>query len=454
MGVEAVIATQVLDTTTVGRSVMTAADAAAARTAIGAGTSSFDGAYGSLTGVPSTFTPSIHTHTASEVTDFAEATDDRVAALLVAGTNISITYNDVANTLTIANTAAGLSGTGSVDNAVLRADGTGGATLQNSNRIIADNATASPNNTVNHASIQATGSTTNVSVSIVPKGTGAFCLAVPDGTSTGGNARGANAIDLSTSRGAATDVASAANAINVGRGRASGTHSISIGYGVQSIGEYTVCIGENASANYYYGIAIGHRVTANNNSIAIGSEYASATGDCAIAIAPGGASVTGGCAIGLGRGVSATRIGEYARATGYKFSAAYDSKEVGFHLSCVTTDATPTNMLLRYFNGSARLTLSSGRIFSGLLQVMTIKSDGSTVAIYTRRVTLKNVGGTTTLVESQTLGVDYEGDAALDIAVTADDTNDALQIAVTGKVGETYRWFAVFAPALEIAYGT
>jgi len=39
------------------------------------------------------------------VTD--EQIDDRVAALLVAGTNITLTYNDVANTLTIASTGGG-----------------------------------------------------------------------------------------------------------------------------------------------------------------------------------------------------------------------------------------------------------------------------------------------------------------------------------------------------------
>lgn len=102
MGVEAVIATQVIDTTSVGRAVMTAANAAAARSAIGAGTSSFDGAYSSLSGIPSTFAPSSHTHTASAITDFSEAVDDEVATLLTAGTNITITYNDAANTLTVA----------------------------------------------------------------------------------------------------------------------------------------------------------------------------------------------------------------------------------------------------------------------------------------------------------------------------------------------------------------
>jgi hypothetical protein len=48
-----------------------------------------------------------HTHTASDVTDFSEAVDDRVAALIVAGSNISLTYNDGAGTLTLAATGSG-----------------------------------------------------------------------------------------------------------------------------------------------------------------------------------------------------------------------------------------------------------------------------------------------------------------------------------------------------------
>lgn len=51
-----------------------------------------------------------HTHAAASVTDFAEAVDDRVAALLVAGDNITLTYNDGAGTITI-DAASGGGGT-------------------------------------------------------------------------------------------------------------------------------------------------------------------------------------------------------------------------------------------------------------------------------------------------------------------------------------------------------
>lgn len=42
-----------------------------------------------------------HTHTASDITDFTEAVDDRVGSLIVAGTGIGVSYNDGAGTFTI-----------------------------------------------------------------------------------------------------------------------------------------------------------------------------------------------------------------------------------------------------------------------------------------------------------------------------------------------------------------
>ena len=43
----------------------------------------------------------------ADIASFAEGVDDRVAALLVAGANISLSYNDGANTLTITGTGGG-----------------------------------------------------------------------------------------------------------------------------------------------------------------------------------------------------------------------------------------------------------------------------------------------------------------------------------------------------------
>jgi hypothetical protein len=43
-----------------------------------------------------------HAHVAADVSDFTEVVDDRVAALLVAGSNVTLTYDDTANTLTVA----------------------------------------------------------------------------------------------------------------------------------------------------------------------------------------------------------------------------------------------------------------------------------------------------------------------------------------------------------------
>jgi hypothetical protein len=53
--------------TVFGRSLLTTTDASGVRSVIGAGTSSFDGVYSSLSGIPSSFVPSAHTHLWSEI---------------------------------------------------------------------------------------------------------------------------------------------------------------------------------------------------------------------------------------------------------------------------------------------------------------------------------------------------------------------------------------------------
>lgn len=361
-------------------------------------------------------------------------------------------------TVAFAAVSAGIGGsTGSVDNAILRADGTGGATLQACDWIIADNYTSSPNATVNHASIQATGGTTNVSVSIVPKGSGAFSLRVPDGTATGGNARGANAVDLSTLRSTAAQVASGSLSINIGvRNTASAQGSISIGDGnTNSSAENGLALGfQNSATAVYWAVAIGARNTVSGSgegNVAIGGYNLSSSNDinfpsCAIGRSN---TASAGASVAFGSNATATRHGQQSHAAG-RFAANGDVQQVQFVLRNTTTTNSAVTLFLD--GSSARLTIPSGKILHATVHILGSKSDGTAVASYMRQVTIKNVGGTTSLVGTvNTLGTDEA--ASTSIAITADDTNDALQINVTGITSETWRWVAVVY-GVELAYGT
>ena len=58
-------------------------------------------AYDDLVGVPATFAPSAHTHAPADITGLQEFVEDTVDGLLVAGTNVTLAYDDAAGTLTI-----------------------------------------------------------------------------------------------------------------------------------------------------------------------------------------------------------------------------------------------------------------------------------------------------------------------------------------------------------------
>jgi hypothetical protein len=354
----------------------------------------------------------------------------------------------------------GLSGTGSVDNAVLRADGTGGATLQNSAFVIPDNATASPNNTVNHASIQATGGTTNVSVSIVPKGTGAFTLQVPDGTSAGGNARGENAVDFQVERGNTTQVSTGTRSFLVATSNciASGTNSAVL-----------TSLVTNATGAYSTAFGSVNSVASGGQSMVVCGDFTTASGGRAFSHGtnPGfggqiNASQDGFCINGAGAGsvdgvfgcgpsALAHLYAQKVYASG-RFAAHGDAQVSRLIARNKTTNTTPTTLFL---NGSSlRLVIPAGKVFAFTARITGIKSDGTAVAEYVRKGVIKRISNTTSLVGSiETIGTDIEDNASTDVAITADDTNEALQINVTGIASETWRWVAV-VEGVEIAYGT
>ena len=364
-----------------------------------------------------------HTHAASDITSGTIAT-----ARLASGTASASTY--LRGDQTWATVTAGVGGsTGATDNILLRSDGTGGSTLQNSNWSVPDIYTASPNATVNHLSLQATGSSTSVSVSIVPKGTGAFLLAVPDGTATGGNARGANAVDLQTSRGSASSVASGSGACILGgyNNVASGSQSFAGGYQNTASAQSSFAFGTNSAATSNVTCAIGQSVTA--------SGYASQAFGFA-------ATASGWFSQATGFRSSTAIPGSKVHAAGY-FAADGDTQEfIAQPLRATTTDGVTAVSMFANSTDSATasgIAIASGQVVTLLLQITGVKNGGGSVARFTREVTIKNVGGTTSLVGTvNTVGTDNASGTS--VSVTADDTNDKLQIAVTGVAAETWRW--------------
>jgi hypothetical protein len=312
---------------------------------------------------------------------------------------------------------------GTVDNAVPRADGTGGVTAQGSDIVIDDATTSTANNvaiTNQHAG------QTNSSLVLSPKGTGALILGPkPNGAASGGNARGTYAVDLQNQRTAATQVASGSDSALVAT-----IH----------------CTVSGARAGAF--AAASSSVTANASAVIAGN-VASAGGILSLASGDN-VSTTGTYSFAQSRGALADRLSMQAHASGsFAGSATGDAQRARF----VLRNKTTTNAAVELFlDGSAtRLTIPSGKYLTGTINIAGIKSDGTAAASYIRQFSIKNVAGTTSLVGTvNTIGTDEA--ASTSISITANDTNDALKVEVTGITSETWRWVAA-VDVVEVAYG-
>jgi len=299
--------------------------------------------------------------------------------------------------------------TGSVDNAALRANGTEGATVQASDLSIEDAATTTQNNV--GISNQHAGQT-NSYIRLAPKGTGGLILGpAPDGTATGGNARGAKAVDLQLERSSAAKIASGYGSFVAGaENTASGGNAVAVGYNNVASGLRSFVAGVGSTASSEGAVALGDGDTASGcNAIALGAK-------CAIAI-------RGWLALGQvnasNQGISQQMVGQLVNASS-------------------STDATT---LLAY---GTRPTIPAGKTWLVEVWVVGAQADGSSGwGMY--RACLKRVGTTTALVGSAVEVVAFSGDAGLGsptITVSADDTNEALSVAVTPANATATKWSA------------
>ncbi|MFA5235039.1 MAG: hypothetical protein WC390_11630, partial [Sulfurimonas sp.] len=155
--------------------------------------------------------------------------------------------------------------------------------------------------------------------------------------------------------------------------------------------------------------------------------------------------------VGGGKDGVASQFGQRTYSSG-KFLTQGDAQASSFVLRGATTNATPTNL---YLDGlSIKLAVESSKMLSFVVNISGIQSDGSNAAQFFRRGVVKNVGGTTSLVDSiQTVGTDIKsaGASAWDVTLTANDTDDTLDIQVTGASATNIRWVASL-DAVDMAY--
>lgn len=108
----------------------------------------------------------------------------------------------------------------------------------------------------------------NTNLVIAPSGTGALIADIPDGTATGGNPRGNNAVDLQTSRSILTQVASGTSSVIVGgsSNTATANHTVVGGQSNTASSTGSVVFGRSNSSGGDDGVIFGNGNTISGAS--------------------------------------------------------------------------------------------------------------------------------------------------------------------------------------------
>jgi hypothetical protein len=255
---------------------------------------------------------------------------------------------------------------------------------------------------------------------------------------------------------------------------------IGIGYSA-TINSYGIAIGYTSKSNYnnYGGTAIGYNAKGGNANNT--SSYATVGGGVSLGAYSGADSGSGDPGVSIGSNANGTStgvaLGHYSLATGYGVGLGArtntNSKNYaiakGFYSKCerwneewkcsdgastnkygngnlnwhgVTTDVTETEIFLGgTSNQRATVLASSAFMFKFTVIAYNVTDNvGSTWNIMggIKRDASNNTSLIGSVSKTQT-SFDVAG-AAWDVTVTADDTNEALKVTVTGAAGKTIRW--------------
>jgi len=202
------------------------------------------------------------------------------------------------------------------------------------------------------------------------------------------------------------------------------TEGVAVGY-VANGYSYGVAVGYIASG-YSYGVGIGYNADGHNHGIAIGYEAKTDAKNYSIALL---------------HFSKCYRIGETSTSIGYNT----DQKDnvVQGRWKGTTTDNTPVEIYCAGF-GTNRFTIRPSSVLAFNMIIVARDNVGNEVARYSVHDGLiKRDGADNTSMVLCTVTVDFEDDATWDVAITADDPNEALIITVTGDGANPTQWVAV-----------
>lgn len=221
--------------------------------------------------------------------------------------------------------------------------------------------------------------TANSGIALVPNGTGAITAQIPDGTATGGNARGTNAVDLQTIRGINTQVAGSQAVIVGGASNtAAGSQAVVVGgqnnraltlqsfigggssNSILTSGECAIVGGTLNTNNGVYGFigaGVQNTVSTTASTISGGQSNTASTGTHATVV--GGQSNVSSGQYSVSGGKSNTSSGESSTAFGNANIASGDqSCTIGGNL--VTATGTQSVAGGRSANASGLTSFSMG----------------------------------------------------------------------------------------------
>jgi hypothetical protein len=267
---------------------------------------------------------------ASGQTSFIHSTNSVVTgdrSVVLGGQNITGTSSDTVYVpyLNIKNVFSGTPTTNiGIDSNGLIVSGTSGSLTY----FTETGTTATPNGSVSVGALISKTGGTNMDFAIIPKGNGSILAAIPDNTTTGGNKRGTNSVDLQLSRSAANQVVSGNYSFAAGsNNRVDAAYSTSIGQGNVVTNNWGTAIGRSNTAGGDSSVVLGFNSTASNNrSIAIG-ETCTASAPNAVALGVSNTSSGGGA---FTSGYLNNGTGSYSSAIGYgNTSGGFSSVALG-----------------------------------------------------------------------------------------------------------------------------